>query len=261
MVANAKLRYPGEWFNLILAAVFGFIIFIILSGLTWGLCCFWGFIGILIMFMMVGAANNHLKALGNAINEETEPHLNSICEKAAEELGVALPAMYLDGSTQVNAYTRGIVSPVIVLNKGLVNIMDDDELRFVVGHELGHIKLWHFAIRTMFDSSMIRVPLIAYIPLLIFKMLFLNGRMSRSFEHSADRAGLHACGSLQDAVSCTIKLKTGEKNVDRGSLKKAVDGNLELDDDNLLMELISSHPDFEDRIKEMVEYARDNDLM
>jgi Zn-dependent protease with chaperone function len=260
MVVNARLRYPGEWFNLILAAFFGLIIFLLLSGLTWGLCCLWGFIGVLITVVMVGAANNHLRVLGNVINEEEQPHLYSLCEKAADDLGVNLPSMYLDGSDQVNAYTRGVVSPVIVLNQGLVDIMGDGELKFVVGHELGHIKLFHFAIRTMFDSSIVRVPLIAYIPLLIFRMLFLNGRMSRSFEHSADRAGLHACGDLKDAVSCMIKLKTGEKEVKKGIVKKAIEGKLNLDDDNFLLDLFSTHPDFEDRVKGMVEYSEKNGI-
>jgi len=261
MVANARLRYPGEWFNLILAAFFGVLIFLILSGLTWGLCCLWGFIGILITLVMVGAANNHLKALGNEINNEKDPELYSLCEKAAEGLDVNLPAMYIDGSDQVNAYTRGILSPVVVLNKGLIDVMNEGEVKFVVGHELGHIKLFHFAIRTMFDSSIIRVPLIAYIPLVIFKMLFLNGRMSRSFEHSADRAGLHACGDLNDAVSCMIKLKTGKKKIGKKMVKMAIEGQLNLDDDgNTLMDLFSTHPDFEDRIKKLVEYSNDNDI-
>jgi Zn-dependent protease with chaperone function len=241
-----------------LAAFFGILIFLLLSGLTWGLCCLWGFIGLIITFLMVAAANNHLKVLGNSIDEDKHPQLYSLCESAASRLGTELPAMYLDGSSDVNAYTRGVVSPVIVLNKGLVEIMNDDELRFVVGHELGHIKLYHFAIRTMFDSSTMRVPLLAYIPLLIFKMLFLNGRMSRSFEHSADRAGLHACRDLHDAVSCMIKLKTGKRIVDRKMVLKAISGNLDLDRDNFLLDLFSTHPDFEDRIGRMVEYSKSN---
>jgi Zn-dependent protease with chaperone function len=169
--------------------------------------------------------------------------------------------MYLDGNPQVNAFTRGIASPVIVLNKGLVDIMDQGELKFVVGHELGHLKLYHFAIRTMFDSSILRVPWIAYIPLMIFKLIFLNGRMSRSFEYSADRAGLHATGNVHDAVSCMIKLKTGKKEVDEKKVEMAIAGKLDLDDsDNFLKDMLSTHPDFEDRIREMVKYAQDANL-
>jgi Zn-dependent protease with chaperone function len=212
------------------------------------------------MVLMVGAANNHLKMIGHSIEEGNHPDLYRLCDEAAGELEIDLPAMYIDGSDQVNAYTRGIFSPVIVLNKGLIDVMDDGELKFVVGHELGHIRLYHFAIRTMFDSSIIRVPLIAYIPILIFKLLFLNGRMSRSMEHSADRAGLHACKDLRDAVSCMIKLKTEKKEISRSLVDKAIAGQLNLDDDNFLADLFSTHPDFEDRIRTMVEYSSENSL-
>lgn len=260
MVANARLRYPGEWFDLILALFLGAIIIMVLSILTLGLCCLWGSIGIITVLFMVAVANNHLKALDIGIDDEKHQDIHAVCKEAANNLGVRLPPMYLDGSSQVNAYTRGVASPVIVLNKGLVDVMNEGELKFVVGHELGHIKLFHFAIKTLFDSSIVRVPFIAYIPLLIFKMLFLNGRMSRSMEHSADRAGLHACGDLKDAVSCMIKLKTGKRNVKRSLVNRAIAGKLDLDDDNFLADLFSTHPDFEDRVRKMVDYSVDNDI-
>lgn len=259
MVANATLRYPGEWFNLILAAIIGSIIFVILSFLTGGFCCLWGFIGLIFVLLMVGAANNHLKVLGLAIDEEKEPRIYSLSKESCNSLGVKMPSIFIDSSQEVNAFTRGMISPIVVLNKGLVDIMNDGELKFVIGHELGHIKLFHFTIRTLFDSSIIRVPLLAYIPLMIFKVLFLNGRMSRSFEHSADRAGLHACNSIEDAVSCMIKLKTGQKRIDDSKVKQAIAGNLDIDgDDSFLRELFSSHPDFEDRVGEMVKYSETN---
>jgi len=261
MVANATLRYPGEWFNLILAAIIGSFIFVVLSFLTGGFCCLWGFVGLVFVIIMVGAANNHLKALGLSINEEEEPRLFKLSKEACTALGVEMPSIFMAGSPEVNAFTRGMISPIIVLNKGLVDIMNDGELKFVIGHELGHIKLFHFTIRTLFDTNIMRVPLLAYIPLMLFKILFLNGRMSRSFEHSADRAGLHACDSIEDAVSCMIKLKTGQKNIDDSRIRQAIAGKLDIDgEDNFLRELFSSHPDFEDRVSEMVDYSQKNDI-
>jgi len=261
MVSNASLRYPGEWFDLMVAIILGTFILLTLGTLTGGLCCFWGLIGVIVMLLMVAVSNNHLREVSTRVNEEGAPELSSLCEDASRKLGMDLPEVYLDGSPQVNAYTRGIVTPVVVLNKGLLDVMDQGELRFVIGHEFGHIKLYHFAIRTMFDSSIFRVPMLAYIPLLIYKMLFLNGRMSRSMEHSADRAGLHSCEDIRSAVSCMIKLKSGRKKIDRRSVSKAVAGKLDLDDDGgFLSELFSTHPEFKDRIKELVAYSRDNDL-
>ena len=39
--------------------------------------------------------------------------------------------------------------PFVVITTGLVNLNDEEELRFVVGHELGHILSGHAVYRTM----------------------------------------------------------------------------------------------------------------
>ncbi|MGA1866410.1 MAG: M48 family metallopeptidase [Thermoplasmatota archaeon] len=257
MVANASLRYPGEWFDLAIALIIGTLIFLVLGFLTGGVCCFWGLIGLIVMLLMVAVANNHLKEVCTHVSKENTPEVQAICNEVSSKLGMGLPEIYIDGSNEINAYTRGIVTPVVVLHKGLLDVMDRGELRFVLGHEFGHIKLFHFAIRTMFDSSIFRIPVIVYIPLLVFRMLFLNGRMSRSMEHSADRAGLVACGDIEDAVSCMIKLRTGQDKVDRRTVARAVAGRLDLDEEEgFLSELLSTHPELEDRIRELVDHSR-----
>ena len=43
----------------------------------------------------------------------------------------------------------GMDKPFIVLNSGLVELLDDEELRFVVGHEVGHVLSGHAVYRTM----------------------------------------------------------------------------------------------------------------
>ncbi|MGA1873856.1 MAG: M48 family metallopeptidase [Thermoplasmatota archaeon] len=257
MVPNATLRYPGEWFDLGIALFLGVIIFLVLGALTWGLCCFWGIVGVIVTLLMVAVANNHLKQVSRRVTVENEPKLNSLCRNASSRLAMGLPEVYVDGSPEINAFTRGIVSPVVVLHRGLLDMMDDEELSFVIGHEFGHIKLYHFTIRTMFDSSIFRVPLIAYLPLLVFRLLFLNGRFSRSMEHSADRAGLYACGDLRKAVSCMIKLRTGERKVKKRIVTEAISGSLDLDeDDGYLSEILSTHPDLDDRIRKLVDFSR-----
>lgn len=256
MVANATLRYPGEWFNIIIGAILGSILFVFLSIITGGLCCLWGLLGLIMILLMAAVANNHLRTMRDPVSEESDPGLFSIINEAGENLEMRLPPVLLDPSPDVNAHARGIFSPVVVLNTGLLKIMNDGELKFVIGHEMGHIRLYHSTIRTLFDPKQISVPLIAYIPILVFRVLFLNGRLSRSFEHSADRAGLIACTSLDDAVSCMIKLKTGKSKVDGKTVQQAIKGRMDLDeDDNFLADLLSSHPDFEDRIKEIVNYS------
>jgi Zn-dependent protease with chaperone function len=48
-----------------------------------------------------------------------------------------------------NAYTTGFTHPVVVVTSGLLEIVDDEELQFILGHELGHVKCGHVLYMTM----------------------------------------------------------------------------------------------------------------
>jgi Zn-dependent protease with chaperone function len=79
-------------------------------------------------------------------------------------------------------------------------------------------------------------------------------------EHSADRAGLIACGDIKKAVSCMIKLRSEGKEVDKGLVKRAIRGQVDLEEDDFLGELLSTHPDLDERVKEIVRYSRDEGI-
>nr|MDQ3389343.1 M48 family metallopeptidase [Gemmatimonadota bacterium] len=49
----------------------------------------------------------------------------------------------------VNAGAYGMERPFIILNSGTLGLLDDDELQFILGHELGHIMSGHVLYNTM----------------------------------------------------------------------------------------------------------------
>jgi Zn-dependent protease with chaperone function len=203
---------------------------------------------------MVAVYNSHLKNTSQPVTEGTEPRVHRVVKEASEKLGTEAPATFISPDPSINAYTRGAFSPVLVLNQGLLDVMDQDELRFIIGHELGHIKLNHFTIKTLLDDTVVRVPWLLYIPILVFKLLFLRGRLSRSMEYSADRAGLAVCGDLDKAVSTMIKLRTG-RSVSPEMVRGAIGGSFQIDGErNILGQLLSTHPDLDDRVRELVRY-------
>lgn len=92
---------------------------------------------------------------------------------------------------------------LVNLNSGLVNALDEDELRFVIGHELGHIISRNIEIKSMIDFVF---PNFEEIPLLLYNKIALWDKLS---ELTADRFGLIACGDPHKCVSAFFKMSSG----------------------------------------------------
>src|SRR5260370_1018963 len=84
------------------------------------------------------------------VTEEQFPDLHQMLRDGAYILDLPkLPEMFITQDPIVQAMAIGIDKPFIVLNSGLVELMDPEELRWVIGHELGHVLSGHTVYRTM----------------------------------------------------------------------------------------------------------------
>src|SRR6266498_2932624 len=54
-----------------------------------------------------------------------------------------LPDLYIAGSPDRYAVTLGLNRPFLVVTSGFVDLLDEDELGFALGHELGHVLSGH----------------------------------------------------------------------------------------------------------------------
>jgi Zn-dependent protease with chaperone function len=117
------------------------------------------------------------------------------------------PELYVTQTPMVNAGAVGFEHPFIVLNSGAVALLDDDELRVLIGHELGHVMSGHALYRTitvlLLELGFQNLPFLAGIALLPIKLALLE--WYRKSELSADRAGLLA--SQDETVSMRLFLK------------------------------------------------------
>jgi Zn-dependent protease with chaperone function len=120
------------------------------------------------------------------------------------------PAVYIQPGG-LNAFTAGVEQPILVFNAGLIDSMTDEELRFVVGHELGHIKSGH----VLYYQVAMLLPVVAEVvgaatlgigSLLSFPLEVALIRWQRMSELTADRAGLLACQDVNAATTAMIKL-------------------------------------------------------
>src|SRR5437588_5556030 len=70
------------------------------------------------------------------------PKLHEMLQQSCAVLDLSEPELYVSEGG-VNALTSGANNPYIVLQSGLIDLMDDDEVMAVIAHELGHIKCKH----------------------------------------------------------------------------------------------------------------------
>ena len=160
----------------------------------------------------VGDSENYLRSSMEGGSLKVEKRLlekyyvmfNSIKEKLGFE---DLVDFYISGSSEVNAwssYSEEEGAPHIVnINSALLQLMTDDELAFVVGHELGHLinkntklsSLIHF----VFPNSE-TVPVALAYKIRLWEQLA---------ELEADRYGFLAVENLDACVSAFYKLASG----------------------------------------------------
>ncbi|WP_308163490.1 M48 family metallopeptidase [Nocardia alni] len=122
------------------------------------------------------------------------------------------PEMFVLQDPDANAFTIGMDTPFVVLTTGLIELMDVEELRFVVGHELGHALSGHAVYRTMlmhllnFAASFGWMPVGGWAVRAIVAALM---EWSRKSELSGDRAGLLCGQDVEASVRVHMKLAGG----------------------------------------------------
>jgi Zn-dependent protease with chaperone function len=104
-----------------------------------------------------------------------------------------IPDLYIWQMPITNAMAIGSKKPMVVLNSGTVALMDEHELRTVLGHEAGHILSEHTLYRTALFillqigiGPLTRLPFFAGLPLLAVELALLE--WSRAAELTCDRA-------------------------------------------------------------------------
>ncbi|WP_395659200.1 M48 family metallopeptidase [Nocardioides sp.] len=123
-----------------------------------------------------------------------------------------LPELYVITNPVPGALTIGMNKPFIVLNSGLVDLLDEDELRFVIGHELGHAMSGHALYQTLLQRMIVLSGVLAAVPggtLGLRAIMAALYEWSRKAELSADRAGLLATQDPATATRVHLQLASG----------------------------------------------------
>ncbi len=156
-----------------------------------------------------------LQFLGSGIKVDGRQfeRLHRVLAEVGTTLDVAeLPEMYVVANPTLNAMTIGMNKPIIVINSALVDLLDDEELRFVIAHELGHAVSGHALYQTLLQrllvlSGVVSSTIIGGIGLRVIVAALTE--WSRKAELSADRAGVLATQDPQVAFRVHMKLASG----------------------------------------------------
>lgn len=156
-----------------------------------------------------------LQFLGGAIKVDHRqyPRVHRLYAEAATSLDVAeLPELYVQNDRSLNAMAVGMKQPFIVVNTGMLELADEEELRCLLGHELGHVLSGHAVYRTMIIILTSFALRLAWFPIgsfVIYGIIAALYEWWRKAELSADRAGLLACQDPAASLRLSMKLAGG----------------------------------------------------
>ncbi|TAF03367.1 MAG: peptidase M48 [Nostocales cyanobacterium] len=124
------------------------------------------------------------------------------------------PTLFISNNPQVNSYALGQENPYIVVNTGILDLLNEAEIRTVLAHELGHIKCGHtiliqMAIWAMSAASTLGDLSFGLGNFVSQALIYALFEWRRKAELSADRAALLVMDDLNTVMSTMMKISGG----------------------------------------------------
>jgi Zn-dependent protease with chaperone function len=144
----------------------------------------------------VGERSIRLLYLASAIRVSPRqyPDLHQMITECATTLDVQpIPELYIQQDPQPNAMAIGLDKPIIVITTGMLHLLDEEGIRFTIGHEVGHVLSGHAVYRTMMLQLLGIATSIQWLPIGawgIRAIIVALNEWFRKSELSCDRAGL-----------------------------------------------------------------------
>lgn len=153
----------------------------------------WQEIALLLVVAMVYVSFSRGRLLGGGLRIHAGQfgHVHAIVDDCARRLRMPTPHVFVRDDPFVPVVAIGIGEPyAVVLSAQYLEHFRDDELRFLIGRELGHIAAGHTRFTSLLSANGRETGVIA----LAF------GAWLRRIDYTADRIGLICAGSLDAAI-------------------------------------------------------------
>jgi Zn-dependent protease with chaperone function len=146
------------------------------------------------------------------------PDLDTLLDDCVAVLDAPVkPQLFVLQSPRAEAVCIGMDEPFIVVSTGLYDLMTYEEMRFVVGHELGHAMSGHAVYRTMLMHLMRLARSFGFMPVGGWALRAIVAALmewQRKSELSGDRAGLLCVQDIDTGIRVNMKL-AGGRHLDR----------------------------------------------
>jgi heat shock protein HtpX len=175
------------------------------------------------------------------VSEEEMPQYYAIVRELTEKAGMPMPKLYVTPDEQPNAFATGRNPDhaAVAVTRGILRILDWEELRGVLAHEISHVGNRDILIGSIAAAIALGITFIANF--LQFAAIFGGGRgndrdgnpiallamailaplaagllqmaLSRGREFEADRSGARLIGDGEPLARALLKLDAGSKQI------------------------------------------------
>jgi len=156
------------------------------------------------------------------VSENQFGHIYGIYKECLKTLDAPEYPLYMSQTPIVNAGAYGMDEPFIILNSGTVRLLEDDELAYVISHEIGHIMSDHVLYKTMtvilINLANMGFPIVGLAARAVLVALL---EWSRKSELSSDRAGLLGVQDPEIVMRTMLKM-AGGGSTEETSLKEFI---------------------------------------
>jgi len=220
---------------------------VVMTGTYLGMGNFYFYLGIsavlMILQYLIGPKIVEWSMRVRYITRRENPRLFELVEALAQRAGIAVPRIGISPTPLPNAFAfgRGIRDGRICVTSGILSLLDENELRAVLGHEMSHLKnrdvltitilsvipmilyrvAWHFL---YFRDNRERGQNTALIGIIAFLFYFITNLLvlyaSRIREYFADRGSI-ALGNRPSALASALyKLVYGAARIDKDEIRQ-----------------------------------------
>jgi hypothetical protein len=130
--------------------------------------------------------------ISDSVTPILEKHISKVCERLLIPRQSVTAFAYNSSDVQADCVIDSEDSCVLRFTSGLINLMNEYEFQFVVGHELAHFLLGHGASSKYVNDETVE-----------------GFMVKRAMELSADRIGFLGADSLDDSIRAIIKTASG----------------------------------------------------